>query len=153
MNMNWYQKIGHTIHQKKKKPSKKDDNSTTLDVNVNKANWKNNANPRSSNRPRKKALILGDLIVKHVEGWRLNRWMRYTVSVRSGAATRAIKYHPKGCLEDSSPDAIILHHGTNDLKGDNTYKMLHRRYCNRCRQLGSIRKQLKDHSLRFQLDY
>ena len=29
-------------------------------------------------------------------------------------------YHVKGCLEDISPNAVILHHGTNDLKSGNT---------------------------------
>ena len=28
--------------------------------------------------------------------------------------------HVKGCLEDTSPDHIILHHGTNDLRSNNT---------------------------------
>ena len=29
-------------------------------------------------------------------------------------------HHVKGCLEDISPDTVILHHGTNDLKSGNT---------------------------------
>ena len=29
-------------------------------------------------------------------------------------------HHVKGCLEDTSPDFIILHHDTNDLKGNST---------------------------------
>ena len=63
---------------------------------------------------------LGDSIVKHVEGWRLNKRMKSTVSVRCipGATTNAMKHHLKGCLEDTSPDNLILHHGTNNLKSD-----------------------------------
>ena len=34
------------------------------------------------------------------------------------AKTNAMKHHLKGCLEDSAPDNIILHHGTNNLKSD-----------------------------------
>ena len=85
---------------------------------VNKVNWKNNGNPMSSNPPRKKTLILGNSIVKHVEGWRLNKRMRSTVSVKSipGATSKAMKYYFKGRLEDSSPDTIILHHGQMTLK-------------------------------------
>ena len=30
----------------------------------------------------------------------------------------AMKHHLKGCLEDSSPDNIIINHGTNNLKSD-----------------------------------
>ena len=46
--------------------------------------------------------------------------MKTTVSVRCilGATTNAMKHHLKGCLEDTSPDNLILHHGTNNLKSD-----------------------------------
>ena len=46
--------------------------------------------------------------------------MKSTVSVRCipGSTTNAMKHYLKGCLEDSSPDNIILHHGTNNLKSD-----------------------------------
>ena len=65
-------------------------------------------------------MIIGDSIVKHVDGWRLNRRMKSSVSVRSisGATTKAMKHHVTGCLEDESPDEILLHHGTNDLRND-----------------------------------
>ena len=48
--------------------------------------------------------------------------MRSTVSVTSipGATTKGMVNHVKGCLEDTSPDFIILHHGTNDLNGSRT---------------------------------
>ena len=29
-----------------------------------------------------------------------------------------MKHHVMGCLEDGSPDAILLHHGTNDLRSE-----------------------------------
>ena len=65
---------------------------------------------------------MGDSILKHVEGWRLNKRMKSNVSVRSipGASTNGMIHHIKGCLEDISPDTVILHHGTNDLKSGNT---------------------------------
>ena len=46
--------------------------------------------------------------------------MKSAVSVRCipGATTNAMKHHLKGCLEDSSPDNIILHHGTDNLKSE-----------------------------------
>ena len=48
--------------------------------------------------------------------------MRSTVSVRStpGATTKDMIHHVKGCLEDKSPNFIILHHGANDLNGNST---------------------------------
>ena len=80
-----------------------------------------NQDLRSNIPQKKKTLILGDSIVKHVEGWRLNKRMKSTVSIRCipGATTNFMKLHLKGCLQDSSPDNIILHHRTNNLKGDN----------------------------------
>ena len=67
---------------------------------------------------RKKTLIVGDSIIKNIEGWRLNKRMKSSVAVKSipGATTKGIKHHIKGCLEDNSPDSIILHVGTNNLK-------------------------------------
>ena len=66
----------------------------------------------------KKTLILGDSIVKNIEEWRLNKRMKSSVAVKSisGATTKGMKHHMKGCLEDNSPDSIILHVGTRNLK-------------------------------------
>ena len=67
-------------------------------------------------------MIVGDSIVKHIDGWCLNKRMRLTDSVRSipRATTKGMIHHVKGCLEDTSPDFIILHHGTNDLNSNST---------------------------------
>ena len=77
---------------------------------------------QSKENLKKKTLIAGDSIVKHFDGWRLNKRMRSTVSLRSipRATTKGMIHHVKGCLEDTSPDFIILDHGTNDLNGDST---------------------------------
>ena len=73
-------------------------------------------NKRGTNR--KNTLIVGDSIIKNIEGWRLNKRMKSSVAVKSipGATTKGTKHHIKGCLEDNSPDSIILHVGTNNLK-------------------------------------
>ena len=67
---------------------------------------------------RKKSLIVGDSIVKNMEGWRLTKRMRSSAAVKSipGATTKGMKHHIKGCLEDNSLDSIILHVRTNNLK-------------------------------------
>ena len=81
-------------------------------------------NSKFTNVPRKNTLIVGDSILKHVEGWRLNQRMKSNVSIRSipGASTNGMVHHIKGCLEDIWPDTVILHdhHETNDLKSGNT---------------------------------
>ena len=71
---------------------------------------------------KKKTLIVGDSIVKHIGDWHLNNRMWSTVAVRSipDATTKDMFHHVKGCLEYTSPDFIILHHGTNDLNGNST---------------------------------
>ena len=56
---------------------------------------------------RKKTLIVGDLILKNIDGWRFNKRMKSSVAVKSipGATTKGMKHHIKGCLEgNSSPD-------------------------------------------------
>ena len=55
---------------------------------------------------RKKTLIVGDLIVKNVDGWRFNKRMKSSDAVKSipGATTKGMKNHIKGCLEGNSPD-------------------------------------------------
>ena len=65
---------------------------------------------------------MGDSILKHVGGWRLNKRMKSNVSVRSipGTSTNGMVHHVKECLEDISPDTVMLHHDTNDLKSVNT---------------------------------
>ena len=67
---------------------------------------------------RKKTLIVGDSIIKNIEGWRLNKRMKSSVGVKSitGATTKGMNHHIKVCLKDSSADSIILHVGTNNLK-------------------------------------
>ena len=69
---------------------------------------------------KKKTLIVGDSIVKRIDGWHLNKRMTSTVSVRSvpGATTKGMINHVKGCLDNKSPDFNTLHHGTNDLNGN-----------------------------------
>ena len=62
-------------------------------------------------------LIIGDSIIKDLDGWRLKKRMKSLVSVRSisGASSKGMIHHVKRCLEDVEPDSIILNYGTNDL--------------------------------------
>ena len=64
-------------------------------------------------------MIVGDSIIKNVEGWSLNKRMKSQMSITStpGVITEGMIHHVKGCLQDTSPpNSIILHHGTNNLK-------------------------------------
>ena len=75
------------------------------------------------NNDRKETLIVSDPVIKIFEGWRLNKQMKSQVSAKSmpGTTTKGMIDHVKGCLQDTSPpNAIILYHGTNDLKSKST---------------------------------
>ena len=62
---------------------------------------------QAHNNGRKKALIVGDSIIKNVEGWRLKKRMKSQVSIRAipGATTKDMIYHDKGYLQDTSDRA------------------------------------------------
>ena len=62
-------------------------------------------------------LVLGDSVVKNVDGWRIGRSTktRTTVKSFSGATVSDCYHYFKPPLE-SDPDQIIVHVGTNDLK-------------------------------------
>ena len=74
----------------------------------------------------KNTLILGDSIIKNVDDCRLNRRMKSIVLARSisGATTKIMNYHDIGCLEDASPDTILLHRETIDLKNEDQLRRL-----------------------------
>ena len=69
---------------------------------------------------RKRTFIIGDSIVKNIEGQRLNKKMKSTVHVKSipGATTKCMKHHVRGSLKGNSLDTAIIHFGTNDLKNN-----------------------------------
>ena len=52
--------------------------------------------------------------------------MKSKVSVRSilDASSNGMIHYVKACLEDISPDTVILYHGTNDLKRGNTLEKI-----------------------------
>ena len=75
---------------------------------------------------RKKVLILGDWIVKEIDGlilvdsvvkgidgWRLRTQIKGTVTVKLSATTKEMFHHTKDCIADCTPSIAILHHETN----------------------------------------
>ena len=106
---------------------------------------------KSINVPRKNTLIVGDSILKHVEGWCLNKRMKSTVSVRSipGVSTNTMTHHVKEFLGNISPDTVILHYGTNHLKSGNTSEKIATDMVN----LALTIEREKNQSLHFRIDY
>ena len=83
-------------------------------------------------------MIVGNSIIKHIDGWRLNKRIGSTVSVRStpGAKIKAMLHHAKGCLEFTSHDHIILYYGIYDLRSNN----IPQKSSNKILNLGTSRK-------------
>ena len=63
--------------------------------------------------------ILGDSMVKHVEGWKvtksINTDMKVYVRSFSGAKVKGMKDYVKPCLRENDLKNVILHVRTNDL--------------------------------------
>ena len=63
-------------------------------------------------------------MVKHVQGWEINRKLDYqqNVYVRqfSGAKTKCMNDYVKPCTRENDPDHIIFHVGTNDIPSTKT---------------------------------
>ena len=65
-------------------------------------------------------MILGDSIVKHVNGWQLSKSLKNekaSVLSFSGASSKQMMTYVKLTIEEK-PDFIILHAGTNDLRSN-----------------------------------
>jgi len=62
-------------------------------------------------------LLIGDSVIKNIQGTHLGKAVGHRVVVKSfsGATTKAMKDYLKPYLE-LSPDQVILHVATNDLK-------------------------------------
>ena len=93
---------------------------------------------------KKKTLIVGDSIVKDIARWCLKKRTRSTVSVRSipGTTTKGMIHPVKGCLEDTSPDFMILHHGTNDLNSKSTSEEIADKILNLATSIKTSKNQL-----------
>ena len=76
--------------------------------------------PEDNKKKNKKKYVLGDSIVKHVEGWQLSKMTNQKVYVRSfsGAKVKCIKDYVKPCIRENDPDHVILHVGTNEMNSE-----------------------------------
>ena len=106
----------------KKKSKEKDKKSEKSNRKNNEKESKNNNN--MSREKQKSVHILGDSIIKKVNGYFLTKKLRhkYLVKVRSfpGAKISCMVDHVKPTIREDTPDNIILHAGTNDLRSEKT---------------------------------
>ena len=104
-------------NEKKNQKKKKEDNCDGITNN-------NNNNENRNNKNKTNVYILGDSMVKKLNGYLLTREIRHKhlVKVRSfsGAKISCMTDHVKPTLRDINPDHIVLHADTNDLRTENT---------------------------------
>ena len=76
--------------------------------------------PIDDKKKNKKIYILGDSMVKHVEGWELSKSTNQKVYVRSftGAKVKCMKDYVKPCIRENDPDHVIMHVGTNEMNSE-----------------------------------
>ena len=72
-------------------------------------------NTKHQQKDRRTVVVLGDSIVKYVQGQKLSNKVRTVVKSFSGAKVDHMFHYMKPTLE-LQPDEVILHVGTNDLK-------------------------------------
>ena len=104
-------------NEKKRKKKKKEDN-------YNETTNRNNNNENKNNKNKTKVYILGDNVVKKLNGYLLTRKIKYKHLVNvlsfSGAKISFMTDHVKQTFRDINPDHIVLHASTNDLRTENT---------------------------------
>ena len=120
------------VTKRKKKKKKKKDHSEELDNSNIKEHDKSNRHNKidtdtrnaSPSKTKKSAFILGDSMVKKVNGFYLTKDIKhkFLVKVRSfsSAKTRCMYDHAKPTIREVNPEHIILHVGTNDLNSEKT---------------------------------
>ena len=99
---------------------KSDEIETDLSNNTNKIN------PDSENK-QTSVIILGDSMVKHINGWKISKRLQSDCKVYvkqfSGARTKCMKDYMKPSLREN-PDHFILHVGTNDLNTERSPELI-----------------------------
>ena len=100
--------------------------------------------PKGNNSPREKSkkYILGDSMIKKLNGHFLTKKVRhnYLIKVRSfsGAKVSCMVDQVKPTLRDDKPDHIILHAGTNDLRTEKTASQIAKSIMNLTTSLATL---------------
>ena len=120
-----------TIRKKKKKKyhsekldNRDSNNNNKDDKNSNHDRIDSNNRSTSSSNSKETVFILGDSVVKKVNGFYLTRCIKHKFLVKgrpfSSAKTRCIYDHAKPTLRELNPECSILHVCTNDLNTEKT---------------------------------
>ena len=91
--------------------------------------------------------MLGDSIVKHVQGWDIAKGIdnKRKVYMRqfSGSKVDSMKDYMKPCIRENDPDHVIFHVGTNDFPSNKKAKCI-------AKSIVSLAKEVKASKLDIQ---
>ena len=80
------------------------------------------------NKNKQKVFILGDSIVKHIQGWEITKKLdnKQNVYVRhfSGSKVSCMKDYVKPSIRENNPDHIIFHVGKIDVPSEKTAQII-----------------------------
>ena len=78
-----------------------------------------NASRNTNTKDIKKVFVLGDSMVKHVQGWdikkRIDNKRKVYERQFSGSKVDCMKDYMKPCIRENNPNNLIFHVGTNDV--------------------------------------
>ena len=87
-----------------------------------------NASKNANTKDIKKVFLLGDCMVKHVQGWHITKRIgnKRKVYVRqfSECKVDCMKDYMKPCMRENNPDHLIFHDGTNDVPSNKKSKFI-----------------------------
>ena len=109
-------------NRQKQEENKSSEKSNEKNVSSKEKNRSSEKDSLPTDKSNKNIYILGDSMVKHVEGWKLRKSIdqNHNVYVRSfsGAKVKCMKDYVKPCIREKNPDYVIFHVGTNELNSE-----------------------------------
>lgn len=104
-------------NQRKKNKRKVNNTASKAEDRSSNENSENEQLREPQQREETTTLLIGDSLVKNIQGWYLGKEVGHKVIVKPfpGANTRAMEHYMKPPLE-LKPQRVVLHIGTNDLK-------------------------------------
>ena len=111
------EKTFRRLTKRKKQKNKKEDN-------YNETTSRNNNNENRLNKNKTNVYILGNSMIKKLNGYLLTRKIKHKHLIKvcsfSLAKISCMTDHVKPTLRHMNPDHIVLHAGTNNLRTENT---------------------------------
>lgn len=127
--------------KKFKKDKKSPDGHEQVNNRAN-ADFQTNRNNTDKSKRKKRVFIIGDSMIKKVNGFLLTRNInhKFIVKVRSfpGAKVKCMTDYVKPTINDFDPEHIIIHVGTNDLNSERTASQIANSIINLQQSLKSI---------------